>query len=87
MLALVPLAERLRYVTDQLASYTNQVVAGLLNVTCGNVPELIVVLVALAQDEMRVIQYAIVGGVLSNLLLVSGLSFFSCVRHGGDDGP
>ena len=76
MLALVPLAERLGFVTDQLSLYTNQVIAGLLNVTCGNVPELVMVLVCLKQDELRIIRYSMIGGILSNLLLVAGLSFF-----------
>ena len=35
MLALVPQAERLGYVTEQLSLHLGQTVAGLINVTCG----------------------------------------------------
>ena len=37
LLALCPLAERLGFVTEQLAMYTNPTVGGLLNATFGNV--------------------------------------------------
>ena len=75
LLALVPLAERLGFVTEQLALYTTELIAGLLNVSCGNVPELVVVIIALRQGEFDVIQYSMIGGVLSNMMLVGGLSF------------
>jgi len=82
LLALVPLAERLGFVTEQLALYTSQVIACLLNVSCGNVPELIVVIIALRGNELAIIQYSMIGGVLSNALLVGGLSFlFGGIFH------
>jgi calcium/proton exchanger len=49
---------------------------GLLNATFGNAVELIVGVVALLQGQLRVVQMSLVGSILSNLLLVLGLSFF-----------
>ena len=78
LLALVPQAERLGYVTEQLSLHLGQTVAGLINVTCGNAPELIVVCVALFHsNKPTVVQESLVGGVLSNLLLVLGLSLLA----------
>merc|ERR1740127_349272 len=43
LVALCPLAERLGYVTEKLAdNIKSQMVAGLINTTCGNIPELVV---------------------------------------------
>ena len=49
LLALAPLAERLGFVTEQLAIHTNETVGGLLNATFGNATELIVVIAALSE--------------------------------------
>ena len=76
MLALVPLAERLSFVTEQVAAHTNPTVGGLLNATFGNVTELIVCVLALRDDMVRVVQLSLLGSVLSNLLLILGVSFF-----------
>eukprot|EP00967_Tisochrysis_lutea_P052153 scaffold64608_cov19-Tisochrysis_lutea.AAC.1 len=42
LLALCPLAERLGFVTEQLAMYTNDTLGGLLNASFGNATELII---------------------------------------------
>eukprot|EP00038_Savillea_parva_P003554 m.127307 g.127307 ORF g.127307 m.127307 type:complete len:458 (-) comp11208_c0_seq4:48-1421(-) len=76
LLVLVPLAERLSFVTEQLALHTNAVLSGLLNATFGNVTELIVCWLALREGLIRVVQLSLLGSVLSNLLLVLGASFF-----------
>lgn len=47
LLAIAPFAERLSFVTEQLAMHTSEVFGGLLNATFGNVTELIVSLFAL----------------------------------------
>ncbi len=75
-LALVPLAERLGFVTEQLALHIGQAAAGLINVSMGNVPELIFLIVCIGNNQVDVAAGALLGGVLSNLLLVGGLSFF-----------
>lgn len=76
LLAIAPLAERLGYVTEQLAIHTNQTIGGLLNATFGNATELIISLSALNKGLYRVIQLSLLGSILSNLLLVMGCAFF-----------
>ena len=56
MLALCPLAERLGFVTEELAFYTNDSIGGLLNATFGNATELIVSIFALRAGLLRVVQ-------------------------------
>ena len=72
LLAIAPLAERLGYITEQLALHTNETIGGLLNVTFGNATELIVAVVALFREELRIVQLTLLGSVLSNLLIVLG---------------
>ena len=47
LFGIAPLAERLGYITEQLAKHTNDTIGGLLNVTFGNATELIVSVAAL----------------------------------------
>lgn len=71
-LALCPLAERLGFVTEQLALYTNETLGGLLNASFGNATELIISGFALRYGYLRVVQLSLLGSILSNLLLVLG---------------
>lgn len=43
----------------------------------GNAIELIVAVAALIQNQLRLVQTSLLGSVLSNLLLVLGMSFFA----------
>jgi Ca2+:H+ antiporter len=74
---LVPLAERLSFLTEQLALYTGPTIGGLLNATCGNATELIIALFALHKGAIEVVKWSLLGSVLSNLLLVLGTSLFA----------
>ncbi|KAJ1283938.1 hypothetical protein BS78_03G165800 [Paspalum vaginatum] len=76
MIGLIPLAERVSFLTEQIAIYTGPTVGGLLNATCGNATELIIALFALIQGEIEVVKCSLLGSVLSNLLLVLGTSLF-----------
>uniref|UniRef100_A0A7S0RX33 Vacuolar cation/proton exchanger n=1 Tax=Pyramimonas obovata TaxID=1411642 RepID=A0A7S0RX33_9CHLO len=76
LLPICPLAERLGYVTEQMASYTNPTLGGLLNATFGNMTEIIVSFFALKSGLLRVVQLSLLGSILSNLLLVLGCAFF-----------
>ena len=76
LLAIAPLAERLGYVTEQLALHTNETVGGLLNATFGNATELIVAITALSKGLYKLVQLSLLGSVLSNSLLVLGTAFF-----------
>jgi Ca2+/H+ antiporter len=75
LLAIAPLAERLGFVTEQLALHTNDSIGALLNVTFGNATELIVAISALTKGLFRVVQLTLLGSVLSNMLLVLGCAF------------
>lgn len=75
LLALCPFAERISFVTEDLAKYTNDTVGGLLNATFGNITEVIVCIFALRAGLIRVVQVSMLGSVLSNLLLVLGCAF------------
>ncbi|KAK1307220.1 Vacuolar cation/proton exchanger 1a [Acorus calamus] len=76
LLGLIPLAERVSFLTEQIAYYTGPTVGGLLNATCGNATELIIALLALRLEKITVVKCSLVGSVLSNLLLVLGSSLF-----------
>ncbi|TVU34057.1 hypothetical protein EJB05_15882 [Eragrostis curvula] len=76
MIGLVPLAERVSFLTEQIALYTGPTIGGLLNATCGNATELIIALFALMQGKIEVVKCSLLGSVLSNLLLVLGTSLF-----------
>ncbi|XVE62041.1 hypothetical protein DITRI_Ditri06bG0087100 [Diplodiscus trichospermus] len=76
LLGLAPLAERVSFLTEQIAYYTGPTVGGLLNATCGNATELIIAIFALNQCKIDVVKYSLLGSVLSNLLLVLGTSLF-----------
>mmetsp|Transcript_17866 Transcript_17866/g.36084 ORF Transcript_17866/g.36084 Transcript_17866/m.36084 type:complete len:432 (+) Transcript_17866:202-1497(+) len=76
LLALAPMAERLGFVTEQLAMHTNETIGGLLNATFGNATELIVAISALSRGLYRLVQLSLLGSILSNILLVLGCSFF-----------
>ena len=76
LLGLAPLAERLGFVTEQLAIHTNDTIGGLLNATFGNATEMMVAVSALFKGLYGLVQLSLLGSVLSNLLLVLGASMF-----------
>mmetsp|Transcript_18102 Transcript_18102/g.25771 ORF Transcript_18102/g.25771 Transcript_18102/m.25771 type:complete len:603 (-) Transcript_18102:201-2009(-) len=77
--ALIPCAERLSFVTEQVAEHTNESFGALLNATFGNAPELLISYAALRAGYYRVVQLTLLGSILCNLLLVFGVS---CVVGG-----
>ncbi|KAI9723157.1 MAG: hypothetical protein M1828_004260 [Chrysothrix sp. TS-e1954] len=76
-LAIVPLAGILSYATEELAMRVGETLGGLLNASFGNAVELIVAIIALAKDEILIVQTSLIGSMLSNLLLVMGMCFFA----------
>ncbi|XP_019446122.1 PREDICTED: vacuolar cation/proton exchanger 3-like isoform X2 [Lupinus angustifolius] len=76
LLGLTPLAERVSFLTEQVACYTGPTVGGLLNATCGNITELVIAIFALRENKIAVVKYSLLGSILSNLLLVLGTSLF-----------
>ncbi len=75
-LALLPLAAWMGRATEELAARAGSTVGGLLNATFGNAAELIIAVIALNAGKIEVVKASISGSLLSNLLLVLGLSIF-----------
>ena len=63
--------------TEELAARSGPGIGGLLNVTFGNAPELIIALFALGQGLHEVVKASIVGSILGNILLVLGAAMLA----------
>jgi len=74
-LGVVPTAALMGRATEELSHRAGPGVGGLLNVTFGNAPELIIALFALNAGLHEVVKASIVGSILGNLLLVMGAAF------------
>jgi Ca2+:H+ antiporter len=72
--ALVPLAWLIGEATEHLAEHTGPGIGGFVNASFGNAPELIIALIALEKGLPDVVRGSITGSVVSNLLLVLGLT-------------
>ena len=75
-LALIPLAGWMGRATEELAARVGSTAGGLLQATFGNAAELIIAMIALSAGKVEVVKASISGSLLSNLLLVLGLSIF-----------
>ncbi|KAF2473960.1 calcium/proton exchanger [Lindgomyces ingoldianus] len=75
-IAIIPLAGMLSYATEELALRVGETLGGLLNASFGNAVELIVSVQALVKNEITIVKTSLIGSMLSNLLLVLGMSFF-----------
>ncbi len=73
-LAIIPLAVWLSTATEEIAVVTGPSIGGLLNAVFGNATELIISLVALKAGLIDIVKASITGTIISNLLLVMGLS-------------
>jgi Ca2+:H+ antiporter len=71
-LGVVPTAALMGRATEELAHRAGPGIGGLLNVTFGNAPELIIALFALEKGLQEVVKASIIGSILGNLLLVMG---------------
>ncbi|SCN58617.1 cation/H+ antiporter, putative [Plasmodium chabaudi adami] len=76
-MALIPLSALMGSVTEDLALHTGEIIGGLLNATFGNLMEMIFSIQALKAGLINVVQGTLLGSILSNLLLVLGMSFFA----------
>ncbi|KAK8136031.1 Sodium/calcium exchanger membrane region [Apiospora sp. TS-2023a] len=74
--AIIPLAGLLSHATESVARKLGDAVGALLNVTFGNAVELIIFIIALAKNEIRIVQASLLGSILANLLLILGMAFF-----------
>jgi Ca2+:H+ antiporter len=74
VLAIVPLADAVRRGTEQIAHRAGSAIGGLLNVSFGNAPELILALFVLMRGEVGVVKAQITGSIIGNSLLGTGLA-------------
>jgi Ca2+:H+ antiporter len=73
-LGVVPTAALMGKATEELAARSGPGIGGLLNVTFGNAPEIIIALFALNAGLHEVVKASLVGSILGNILLVLGAS-------------
>jgi Ca2+:H+ antiporter len=75
-IGVIPTAALMGQATEELAAQSGPGIGGLLNVTFGNAPELIIALFALQKGLQEVVKASIVGSIISNILLVLGAAMF-----------
>jgi len=71
-LGVIPTAAVMGEATEHIAARTGPGIGGLLNVTFGNAPELIIAFFALKEGLQEVVKASIVGSIIGNILLVLG---------------
>ena len=83
--AVIPTAALMGRATEELAAKAGPGIGGLLNVTFGNAPELIIALFALEAGLQEVVKASIVGSILGNVLLVLGAAMVAGgIGRGGE---
>jgi len=75
-LGVIPCAAVMGEATEAIAARTGPGIGGLLNVTFGNAPELIIAFFALIEGLQEVVKASIVGSIIGNILLVMGAAMF-----------
>lgn len=74
-LSLIPLAWLIGEATEHAAEHTGPRIGGLLNASFGNAPEVIIAVIAIADNLPDVVRGSMAGSVISNILLVLGAAF------------
>lgn len=74
VLGIVPLAEWIRRATEQMAHVLGPAIGGLLNVTFGNMAELLLAVFMLLEGNTAVVKGQITGSIIGNGLLGLGLA-------------
>jgi Ca2+:H+ antiporter len=72
----IPTAALMGRATEELAARSGPGIGGLLNVTFGNAPEIIIALFALGEGLHEVVKASLIGSMLGNILLVLGAAMF-----------
>jgi len=73
----VPLAKIIGDATEELdASLSDPMLSGLINASFGNAVEMIISISALRENLTGVVKMSLLGSIISNMLLVLGMSFF-----------
>ena len=71
-LGVIPTAALMGRATEELAERAGPGIGGLLNVTFGNFPELLIAFFALLAGLQEVVKASLIGSILGNILLVMG---------------
>jgi Ca2+:H+ antiporter len=71
-LGIIPTAALMGRATEELAARSGPGIGGLLNVTFGNAPELLIALFALNEGLQEVVKASIIGSIIGIILLVLG---------------
>src|SRR6059036_4011765 len=71
-ISLVPLAWLIGEATEHAGEHTGPRIGGLLNASFGNAPEVIIAVIAIADNLPNVVRGSLAGSVVSNILLVLG---------------
>ncbi|MSO41295.1 MAG: calcium/proton exchanger [Solirubrobacterales bacterium] len=82
-LGVIPTAALMGRATEEVASKSGPGIGGLLNVTFGNAPELIIALFALNAGLQEVVKASLIGSILGNVLLVLGAAMVAGGLTGG----
>jgi Ca2+:H+ antiporter len=82
-LGVIPTAALMGRATEEVAARSGPGIGGLLNVTFGNAPELIIALFALEAGLQEVVKASIIGSILGNILLVMGAAMLAGGLTGG----
>lgn len=80
-LAIIPLAQYLGDVTEDLASYLGSATGGLLIASMGTLPDLIIGIFALRHGLIDVVKASITGAIVGNILLGVGLAILLGTRR------
>src|SRR6187551_2120271 len=75
VLAIVPLAALLSRATESVAARTGDTIGGLLNVTLGNLTELLIAFAALRAGQYVLVKASIAGAIVTNTLFMLGAAF------------
>jgi len=81
ILGIIPLAEWIRRATEQLACRAGASIGGLLNVTFGNLAELVIAFFVLSAGTVDVVKAQITGSIIGNSLLGLGLAIVIGAWH------
>ena len=76
-IGIIPTAALMGRATEELAEKSGPGIGGLLNVTFGNAPELIIALFALRAGLQEVVKASIIGSIIGNVLLVLGAAMIA----------
>ncbi|KAJ2803156.1 Vacuolar calcium ion transporter [Coemansia helicoidea] len=76
-LAIIPLSALLGFAIEEVTLRLGPTWGGVVNAVFGNTVELIIAVIALTEEEYRIVQAGLIGSVLSNTLLLLGCAFLA----------